>query len=215
MGKLQSVKCYRWARKYLCFYFKDTFAPLLHRDSLIQFTASIVLFYLIYSYRGFLEMAKEVADWVTWQDALFHAFLFWMVVNLLLVVWKVKKQEDDLGRWYGNRFQYNEPQRILTVLVTPDKEYQCFDFAIKDAEKNALVNFITDTDGRKDLIGIGLGFSKANIPFGNMYFNSDGKQGLKIPDKRGRLFTKIAPESVPITVKLFMTSWEIQCQRKN
>jgi len=144
----------------------------------------------------------------------FETFLYslpvFLMLNLFFAVFRVAKGEREKGEWFGNRFVYHHPVRLLTVLVDELDNERPIKFKIADAEDDSLVSYIIETDRMDTRIKVELAWPGGKRPMDFGGPRNSPRGSIRLP--RGRamsLLCNIEPASTVTTVRVFMTSWEL------
>ena len=202
------------ARRYLRLWVRDaiaeTLAPLTDSNARLYYIGVVVLIFLLAPRRGIeADISAKITALQGFENFLYSLPVF-LLLNLFFGVFRVAKGERQKGEWFGNRFVYHQPVRLLTVLVDELDNEKPIKFKITDAEDDSLVSYIIETDRMDRRVKVELAWpgGKRPMDFGSPRDSSRGS--FRLPNERAMsLLCNIEPASTVTTVRVYMTSWEL------
>lgn len=200
----------RYARLWLWDAMAETLAPLTNRNARLNYLAVLVVLLLVSPEWGPDKRLSWFASKVNAVEAIALSVPLFFFLNLALGIFRIRKQERELGRWFGPRFVYHEPQLLLTVLVDETDNGRVIPFEIKDAENGALVSYVIETDRTDKRAKVELAWPNGHRIMGFGMPMNLPKGSFRLPKcRKMSLLTHVEPESTVTTVRVFMTGWEV------
>lgn len=171
----------------------------------------------------FLGVEMTFADGVAGAtaNALIGVGTAWILVfvyRLLLSPWRIWQD----GTWHGNEFVYNEPVRVLTARWSPNENGRIIPFKVPQAPPFSLVTCKIEMDSGGHRIRCQVCFATHAILKLDGFQDTQFFQGEPNPstlakfshrvetDRRLGLNCHSLPQTDPITVRVYVLSWEKQ-----
>ena len=202
------------ARRYFRLWIRDaiseTAAPLSDTSARLNYIGFLVVLFLIFPQWNIEEKATWIEASINGLIVILYSVPLFFIANLIFSIFRVKKNEQNLGEWFGNRFIYHEPQRLLTVLVDENDNETPKVFPIHDAETNSLVSYVIQTDRADNRAKVELAWPKGQraLDFGQP-MNLPKASFRLPPERKMSLITNVESNSTVTTVRVFMTGWEL------
>lgn len=156
---------------------------------------------------------KKIAWLTDINESLFIfvlSLLIFIFINLFSSVFRVREEEKKMGEWFGSRFIYHEPKRLLTKLVDEKDNGIPFAFSVDDVENSALVSYAIDVDRKDNRVKAELAWGNGKRPMETGIPMDIRKFTCRLPSSRKMsLLTHSTPESTVTTVRVFITGWEV------
>jgi hypothetical protein len=132
----------------------------------------------------------------------------WVVILLCrlgISPWRIWKD----GKWYEDRFVYNEPQLAYAVQVSPSDNNKPHRFRFPDAPPNSFVNWTFEVD-RMSLINVDVRCRPFQLTtFTEAINRQAGGGGTRVNWRRDMCMTTfLRPDSVSMSTRIYITSWE-------
>ncbi|WP_394171345.1 hypothetical protein [Saccharospirillum alexandrii] len=217
--KNQNFKIVR-AKRYLRLWVRDaiseTVAPLSDTSARLNYIGFLVVLFLIFPQWTLEEKATWLKALINGLIVILYSIPLFFLANLIFSIFRVKKKEASLGEWFGSRFIYHEPQRVLTVLVDENDNETPIVFPIHDAESGSLVSYVIQTDRADNRAKVEIAWPKGHraLDFGQPMNLPKGS--FRLPTERKMsLITNVERNSTVTTVRVFMTGWELGKDEKN
>lgn len=206
----KGVRARRYFRLWIRDAISETAAPLSDTSARLNYIGFLVVLFLIFPQWTLEEKATWFEASINGLIVIIYSIPLFFLANLLFSIFRVKKNEDNLGKWFGNRFIYHEPRRLLTVLVDEYDNEKPSIFPIHDAESGSLVSYVIYTDRTDNRAKVEIAWPKGHraLDFGQPMNLPKGS--FRLPTERKMsLITNVEPNSTVTTVRVFMTGWEL------
>ena len=159
---------------------------------------------------------KKLTDMSTGAAAAIAGFaaamVCWAVIQAIVAPGRILKTEKSIGTWQGNRFVFNEAQRVFTTEWSPADNGTWETISIPDIESDALVDYQIEVDGaasRLNCLVIGAYyFSPVQEIIQSTRFALNGRVRLK-KDHSIALHCYSRPDTIPAIVRVYILAWEI------
>lgn len=200
----------RYARQWVRDAVAETIAPLTDTNARLNYIGVFVVLLLLSPRRGAdKQMASLLTTLEVVETALYSIPVFFLL-NFVFALFRVRKKERELGEWFGPRFVYHEPRRLITALVDEQNNHKPLRFSIDDAEHGALVSYVIETDRTDTRVKAELAWPGGQRPMDFGVPMNLPRGSFRLPKSREMsLLTNVEPESTLSTVRVFMTNWEV------
>jgi hypothetical protein len=207
-----------WARtkRYVRLWLRDaiaqTIAPLTDTNARLNYIGVLVVLFLLSQQWSLDRLSSWVDTTFNSMEIFVYSVPVFFMLNLVFALFRVRKNEKELGEWYGSRFVYHEPRRLLTVMVDENDNDKHWSFGVEDAEGGSLVSYFIETDRTDNRAKVELAWpgGQRMISLGNRGPMNLPKGSFRLPEsRRMSLLTHIEPQSTATTVRVFMTGWEV------
>lgn len=197
---------WRWAKITV----RDTLEPLYDTAAQIHLCTIFIVVFIILPPKGLAKWADHLIHLGEALEAFVYALCLFAALKAVGACFKVSIENEKLGAWFGRRFVYHEPQRVLTVLVTEQDNETTHLFKVSDAEKGSLVETVIDIDSPTGRVKAQIVWPKGQniIEWGGV--NKNTRTSLQLPkDRMLGLRTNALPETSPVVVRVFVVSFEM------
>jgi hypothetical protein len=113
--------------------------PIRDKTSFLQALSFPFFIYFIFSAEGFSAVSEQLVDTELAFKAILWAVPAFIVWNAIAAIFKVKEEEEKLGKWLDNCFVYNEPILVYRARVNKSNNNQFHEFKVDQAEPDGYV----------------------------------------------------------------------------
>lgn len=210
--KLAWIKCKQWSRAYWPILVRDALAPVAAPSARIAALILFITLFFVLPPQGYPVWRDKVMHTVNAATLFVAAYVVYVLFAAITAIFKTNKQMRNQGSWFGSRFVYHSPQRVCTVLISPGDNDRVHVFHVGDTEAHAYVELKIEIDSPTNRVKARIGPAEGSRPF--LPWEMGGaveRMQVRLPDSRKLgLHTRALPETVPIAVRVFVVSWEIQ-----
>jgi hypothetical protein len=203
------VKWRRWARIWWRHLIEETLSPLTEPSGRFQIVSVLVLLIVIFAVFDMQTVSSEVLSFAV-PSALLWVIPVFILWNAIIAIFRTRKSEAGLGRWYGPRFVYREPQFVATVPVTNSTPIP---IKVDDAEIGSLADLRVVFDARDPLVKAFLWIDAVGPNWhGNwgLLQRDQGATEIRIqPHRTIWLFTNKLPDRDPSLITVQMLGWRV------
>lgn len=211
---IQRIVMWTRTKRYLRLWLRDgineTIAPLTDGNARLNYIAVLIVLLLLSAERGADKQLSTLITTIEGIETALYSVPLFFLLNLLFAIFRVRKNEKRLGEWFGTRFIYHHPIRLVTALVDESDNGKPLKFAIEDAEDNALVSYAIETDRTDSRAKVELAWPGGQRPMDLGVPMNLPKGSFRLPKSREMtLLTHVEPQSTVTTARVFMTGWEV------
>ena len=127
--------------------------------------------------------------------------------------WAQTGSLEGNGEWDGNVFVYYEPHLLFTKRVTVEDNGTPFILEVDPIQRESFINWKIEIEKAGDRVQATIDFKhgkNANLSWENA-FKPGLTGGIRLPEDRLlSLVTNLKPETIPVIISVYMTSYEIQ-----
>lgn len=133
----------------------------------------------------------------------------WVLMQAILALFKVGREDRALGYWDGHSFVYHEPMHVKTISVSPEDCHEWKEFDIpKDVELGVLATFTTKIDGAKDRIKVTFHpeYAEAQMVWGT----AGSQSGIRFPkNRKASIKVQMLSGTVRSRIRIYLLKWEV------
>lgn len=126
---------------------RETIAPLVDRNAVLQLLAYPFFLWFVFLARGFSGMSDEAAISQAALMALVYAIPAFLAVNAIRAIFMTAKEEREEGRWFGRSFVYNQPKLLAMDRVNDADNGKTKTLTTAPAEPTGSVELRVEVDG--------------------------------------------------------------------
>jgi hypothetical protein len=210
MRSLFRVRTQRYTRRLLSVWLKGCFS-FFDKQTIFSFV-KIPLFLIALLFEGrFMEVLDQISTLHISAQFWLNALAIWLIINIVWAFIELDRSEKKLGEYTEKGFVYHELYHLKTIQTKVNQESLKVKLSINNAEPKSFVNFRVLVDGAGDRVKIGFGPIKSPLPNSGKYNDYSDKIGHKLSkNKEIAFFAQILPHSSPLTIRIYMASWEIE-----
>ena len=207
---LRMVRARRWIRHWLADVWRESKAPLTDANARLNYIAVAALLLLLLPKRGPERMFGQAISALDAIEAFLYAFPASVLLNCVLGVFRVLKQEGERGAWFGPKYVYHEPMHVATILIESAKPAGPYDLTIADVEDASLVSYRVDIDRQDERVKAQLEFPGCPPKFNWAVVSRATRTSARLPKSRKMsLATFAEPEATATTIRVYVLGFEI------
>jgi len=145
--RLLRAKLHKALSRVIRIFLKDSVAPIFSGRALLQLMAYPFFIFFVFLSRGVIGVGQELASSQLAAKSLIYALPLFLGFNLIRAILIVLFQPDEEGRWYGTKFGYHSPKKLITRHVTDGDNGKKVQFVIRDAAREGSAELRIDVDG--------------------------------------------------------------------
>ncbi|WP_157954224.1 hypothetical protein [Saccharospirillum mangrovi] len=204
------VRAKRYFKQWIRDAISQTTAPLWDNNARLNYVGFLVAIFLLFPQWSADARVSWAGTTINGLTTIIYSIPLFFLANLVFSIFRIRKNEKMIGAWFGNRFIYHEPLRLLTVLVDENDNENPFVFAINDAEDDSLVSYVIKTDRIDNRAKVEIAWARGFRPMDCGKPMNIPKCSIRLPKGRKMsLITNVEPNSTVTTVRVFMTGWEV------
>jgi hypothetical protein len=202
---------WRWrGRRCFKLWLSDFYAPLVSMSALFSFLTIPFLLFFLLAFGG----DKAVVDRSTLMGATALATIaalpVWAVLIAIITPFRILAEEKKVGGWQGSKFIYLEPKLIVTAEVQAGDGM--VEFKVEGIPEGTVIDYRVDVEGAPERLNCVLFGAFFVRPIEEILSTTRFAPRGKVVLRRGhslRLMCRTPDNSVPMIVRVYALSWEI------
>lgn len=191
-------------------WFTDLYAPLVSMTALFGFLTIPFLLFFLLAFGGEKAMLDRSTLFGASALATIAALPIWALILAIVAPFRVIAEEKKLGGWQGSKFIYLAPKLITTAEAQAGDG--TIEFKVDDIPPGAVIDYRIEVEGsaaRFNGVVFGAFFVRPiKDIFDTTRFTPRGKVVLR-KDRSLRLLCRLTAASLPMIVRVYALSWEI------
>lgn len=188
-------------------------SPFFNAGALFGFISLPFFLFFVFLFVGSEGMLDESIILVASSLALLATLPAWALINLVIAPFRRRHAERREGTWQGARFLFNERKHLFTCEWTGNDNGSAKDFTVHNAPKDALIDYIVETEGANKLIKCMVIGRYYFWPIEDILKLWDPAPMGRVRLRRGRrlrLYCHTPKNATPTIVRIYAMAWDIQ-----
>jgi hypothetical protein len=208
------VKYQRYFKAFLREFFSEILAPL-DRNAFLVVVAAPLSAGLYFYYFGITAMDHHLGALLIGFYSFVGAYVAYILLCIIRSPFVAYQRESNKGYWEGAAFIYKQPLLVFTKRLTVEENNKPFTFHVDDPEPNTFVRYKIDVENAEDRVLASIDFAhgknlESMLSWSTLRGIGPGG-GIRLPnDKALSLVACLKENTVPVTIRVYIKSFEIQ-----